>query len=247
MAPTELNDADDGHLQCPFCAAYEVDASTWLVCASTRACARPAGPAGTRTSAAAPTGAVVAGRRVITPRTIRLTRHRRLRPRRHAGRLRRGPGRAVPRARRARASVSSATPLARRVRPPRHLASTTTWRLRHRASAQPFPGVVELVARLDRWAVCSNKHAESGRAELARLGLDARRWRCSPRPSTVPSASARCSTPSASGRRRGVRRVTPPTTTSGAAEVGVRVRAGGMEPRARRHAALADVVLERPV
>lgn len=37
-------------------------------------------------------------------------------------------------------------------------------------AAQPFPGVAELVARLGRWAVCSNKHADAGRAELARLG-----------------------------------------------------------------------------
>ncbi|MCU1350794.1 MAG: gph [Acidimicrobiales bacterium] len=36
--------------------------------------------------------------------------------------------------------------------------------------AQPFPGVAELVAGLDRWAVCSNKHPRSGRAELERLG-----------------------------------------------------------------------------
>jgi HAD superfamily hydrolase (TIGR01549 family) len=35
---------------------------------------------------------------------------------------------------------------------------------------QPFPGVEELVARLDRWALCSNKHPRSGSAELARLG-----------------------------------------------------------------------------
>jgi HAD superfamily hydrolase (TIGR01549 family) len=38
------------------------------------------------------------------------------------------------------------------------------------AAAMPFPGVEELVASLDRWAVCSNKHPRSGRAELARLG-----------------------------------------------------------------------------
>jgi HAD superfamily hydrolase (TIGR01549 family) len=37
-------------------------------------------------------------------------------------------------------------------------------------AAQPFPGVVDLVAGLDRWAVCSNKHPRGGRAELARLG-----------------------------------------------------------------------------
>lgn len=37
-------------------------------------------------------------------------------------------------------------------------------------SALPFPGVEEMLARLDRWAVCSNKHPRSGHAELARLG-----------------------------------------------------------------------------
>jgi phosphoglycolate phosphatase-like HAD superfamily hydrolase len=36
--------------------------------------------------------------------------------------------------------------------------------------ARPFEGVEELVARLDRWAVCSNKHPLAGHAELARLG-----------------------------------------------------------------------------
>lgn len=34
---------------------------------------------------------------------------------------------------------------------------------------RPFPGADELVAGLDRWAVCSNKHPVSGLAELARL------------------------------------------------------------------------------
>lgn len=33
-----------------------------------------------------------------------------------------------------------------------------------------FPGVAEMLAELDRWAVCSNKHRGSGVAELARLG-----------------------------------------------------------------------------
>jgi HAD superfamily hydrolase (TIGR01549 family) len=37
-------------------------------------------------------------------------------------------------------------------------------------AARPFAGVEELVAALGRWAVCSNKHPRSGRAELARLG-----------------------------------------------------------------------------
>jgi HAD superfamily hydrolase (TIGR01549 family) len=39
-------------------------------------------------------------------------------------------------------------------------------------AAPPFPGVEELVSRLGRWAVCSNKHPRSGRAELARLGWE---------------------------------------------------------------------------
>jgi HAD superfamily hydrolase (TIGR01549 family) len=35
--------------------------------------------------------------------------------------------------------------------------------------ALPFAGVTELVTSFDRWAVCSNKHPLSGRAELERL------------------------------------------------------------------------------
>jgi HAD superfamily hydrolase (TIGR01549 family) len=38
--------------------------------------------------------------------------------------------------------------------------------------AQPFDGADALVSALDRWAVCSNKHRDSGRRELARLGWD---------------------------------------------------------------------------
>jgi len=38
------------------------------------------------------------------------------------------------------------------------------------AAAQPYPGVTEVVARLGRWAVCSNKVRRAGTAELARLG-----------------------------------------------------------------------------
>ena len=34
----------------------------------------------------------------------------------------------------------------------------------------PFPGVDAVVPRLGRWALCSNKHPRSGRAELDRLG-----------------------------------------------------------------------------
>ena len=37
-------------------------------------------------------------------------------------------------------------------------------------AAHPFPGVTEMLAELDAWSVCSNKHPSGGRAELARLG-----------------------------------------------------------------------------
>ena len=39
-------------------------------------------------------------------------------------------------------------------------------------AVRPFPGVDELLSGLGRWAVCSNKHPASGRAELARLGWE---------------------------------------------------------------------------
>jgi HAD superfamily hydrolase (TIGR01549 family) len=38
------------------------------------------------------------------------------------------------------------------------------------SAVQPFPGIEELLARLDRWGLCSNKHPDAGAAELARLG-----------------------------------------------------------------------------
>ena len=37
-------------------------------------------------------------------------------------------------------------------------------------AAPPFPGVVEMLDAIGRWAVCSNKHPRSGTAELERLG-----------------------------------------------------------------------------
>lgn len=37
-------------------------------------------------------------------------------------------------------------------------------------AVRPFPGVDDLLDRLDRWAVCSNKARASGVAELTRLG-----------------------------------------------------------------------------
>ena len=38
------------------------------------------------------------------------------------------------------------------------------------STVQPFPGVADVVAQLDRWAISSNKHPVSGQAELDRLG-----------------------------------------------------------------------------
>jgi phosphoglycolate phosphatase-like HAD superfamily hydrolase len=35
---------------------------------------------------------------------------------------------------------------------------------------RPFPGVVEMLTSLERWAVCSNKHPDAGAAELDLLG-----------------------------------------------------------------------------
>lgn len=37
-------------------------------------------------------------------------------------------------------------------------------------AADAYPGVEELLAALQRWAICSNKHPRSGSAELRRLG-----------------------------------------------------------------------------
>lgn len=38
------------------------------------------------------------------------------------------------------------------------------------SAAQPFDGVEDLLARLDRWGLASNKQRDSGRRELQRLG-----------------------------------------------------------------------------
>lgn len=39
-------------------------------------------------------------------------------------------------------------------------------------SVQPFDGAEDLVSKLDRWAICSNKYNDSGWAELSRLGWE---------------------------------------------------------------------------
>jgi phosphoglycolate phosphatase len=40
------------------------------------------------------------------------------------------------------------------------------------SAVQPFAGVADALAGLDRWALCSNKHPASGLAELQRLGWE---------------------------------------------------------------------------
>lgn len=37
---------------------------------------------------------------------------------------------------------------------------------------RPYPGVADMLQVIGRWALCSNKHPVSGRAELARLGWE---------------------------------------------------------------------------
>jgi HAD superfamily hydrolase (TIGR01549 family) len=37
-------------------------------------------------------------------------------------------------------------------------------------TSEPFAGVDDLLASLDRWGLCSNKHPDSGASELRRLG-----------------------------------------------------------------------------
>ncbi|MFM7069185.1 MAG: HAD family hydrolase [Actinomycetes bacterium] len=38
------------------------------------------------------------------------------------------------------------------------------------AVVEPYPGVEQMLGALDRWAICSNKHPQSGWTELERLG-----------------------------------------------------------------------------
>jgi phosphoglycolate phosphatase-like HAD superfamily hydrolase len=114
--------------------------------------------------------------------------------------------------------------------------------------APPYPGVGELLAGLDRWAVCSNKDRTTGRAELARLG-----WSPDVALFTDDFADA-----------GGAKRLGPVLDALGldaddtvyvgdtehdhrcAIEAGVRFALAGWNPRARAHVALADVVLEQP-
>jgi phosphoglycolate phosphatase-like HAD superfamily hydrolase len=109
-------------------------------------------------------------------------------------------------------------------------------------TAQPFSGVDDLLAGLDRWGVCSNKHPDSGPAELVRL-----RWapeaswfndghgpkRLEPVLEDMALEPGQVIFVGDTGHDRGC-----------AAAVGCRFALAGWNPRAER--AAGDVVLERP-
>jgi phosphoglycolate phosphatase-like HAD superfamily hydrolase len=116
------------------------------------------------------------------------------------------------------------------------------------AQAPAYDGVDAVLAELDRWAVCSNKVRASGAAELARLG-----W--------APEVALFTEDFAATG---GAKRLGPVLDALAldpadalfvgdtehdhrcAVEAGVRFALAGWNPRARAHAGLADVVLDRP-
>ncbi len=109
--------------------------------------------------------------------------------------------------------------------------------------AQPFPGVDELVAAFDRWAVCSNKHPVSARGELRRLG-----WTPSVAlftdafdgPKRLPPVLAALGLPAAEVVFIG----DTAHDRAAAAEVGVAFGLAAWNPRAT--AAPGDVVLDHP-
>jgi HAD superfamily hydrolase (TIGR01549 family) len=113
------------------------------------------------------------------------------------------------------------------------------------AAAQPFPGVEQLVVGLHRWAVVSNKHPLSGRAELARLG-----WR----PEVAMFADSFGGGPKRLGPVLEVIDVDATDAVlvgdtahdrSCARAVGARFALAAWNPRAR--AEQGDIVLERPL
>jgi len=112
-------------------------------------------------------------------------------------------------------------------------------------AAPPFDGASDLIERIDRWAVCSNKHGEAGRAELDRL-----QWK--PEVSFFADAfggSAKCLPPVLRELGLGAGDVVFVGDTahdrSCAAEVGARFVLAGWNPRAI--AADGDIVLQDPL
>jgi HAD superfamily hydrolase (TIGR01549 family) len=109
----------------------------------------------------------------------------------------------------------------------------------------PFPGVVDLLDRVDRWGVCSNKHPVSGHAELARLG-----WH----PEVVMFTDSfgggpKSPTPVLAGMGEGPEHAVfvgdSDHDRSAALRAGVTFALAGWNPRAR--AAPGDVVLDHPL
>lgn len=111
------------------------------------------------------------------------------------------------------------------------------------AAAQPFAGVEDLLATLDRWGIASNKADRSGRAELARLG-----WR----PETALFADAfdgpKALGPLLAAMDLAASEVVFVGDTGHdrrcATDVGARFALAAWNPRARPEA--GDLVLERP-
>lgn len=113
------------------------------------------------------------------------------------------------------------------------------------AVVRPFAGVVEMLAGITRWGVCSNKHPESGHAELRRLG-----WA----PEVVmftDSFDGGPKSPTPVLAAMGVRPVDAVYVgdtahdRSCAADAGITFALAGWNPRAE--AAAGDVVLRRPI
>lgn len=112
-------------------------------------------------------------------------------------------------------------------------------------SAQPFPGVDPVIARLGRWALCSNKHPRPAAVELVRLGwrpevamfADAFGWRHKELAPVLERMGLRADEVVMVGDSDGDVRV--------AAEVGCRFVWAGWNPRVRS-AEPEGRVLERP-
>jgi phosphoglycolate phosphatase len=114
--------------------------------------------------------------------------------------------------------------------------------------APPYPGVSDLLAGLDRWALCSNKTRVSGLAELARLG-----W--SPEVAWFTEDFADSGGAKRLGPVLDALHVDPAEVVyvgdtehdhRCAVDAGVRFALAAWNPRARAHLAVADVVLEQP-
>jgi HAD superfamily hydrolase (TIGR01549 family) len=114
-------------------------------------------------------------------------------------------------------------------------------------AAQPFAGVAELLAGLDRWGVCSNKVRRAGVAELARLA-----WT----PAVALFAEDFGGGPKRVAPALDALGVTDPSTVvfvgdtahdrAAAAEAGTGFALAAWNPRAAGIAVPWDLVLERP-